>query len=67
MTPEELTVELAQRLIADRAAAGPSKKKSARRGGGRKPVAAKEATPKAPRAKTVATAKKSAKKKPGAK
>ena len=70
MTPEELTIELALRLIADRAAAGPSKKKSPRRGGGRKTVAAKVTTPKvpkAPKAKTVATAKKSAKKKPGAK
>jgi DNA topoisomerase-1 len=69
MTQEELTVELALRLLADRAAAGPPKK-AARRGTARKAGVAKAAvgkqsSPKTPKTKAPAAAKKSAKKKPG--
>jgi DNA topoisomerase-1 len=69
MTPEELTVEFAQRLLADRAAAGPSKK-SARRGGARKSFRKKAAATSAPVdggkkavPRVAVAAKKSAKKK----
>jgi DNA topoisomerase-1 len=65
MTPDELTVELALRLLADRVAAGPSKK-AGRRAGVRK-AAAKKTAPKAQKPKVAVPAKKSAKKKPGAK
>jgi DNA topoisomerase-1 len=64
MTPEELTVELALRLLADRAAAGPPKK-AARRGAARKAAGGKQTTPKTPKTKAPAAVKKSAKKKPG--
>jgi DNA topoisomerase-1 len=66
MSPEELTVEFAQRLLADRAAAGPSKKTS-RRGRAARPAAKKAKTLKAPTEKPPRPAKKSAKKKPAAK
>jgi DNA topoisomerase-1 len=63
-TPEELTVEFAQRLLADRAAAGPTKR-GARRGAPRKRAAGKRAESK-PAAK-AAGAKRPATKKPAAK
>ena len=60
-TPEELTPEYALRLLAERAAAGPSKK-TARRGGAKK-SAGKKASVKTAPAGTATIAKKSAKKK----
>ena len=40
-TPEEVTIEFALRILAERAAAGPSKKKPARRSSPRRKVASK--------------------------
>jgi DNA topoisomerase-1 len=65
MSPEELTVELALRLLADRAAAGPSKKTS-RRGRPARTTAKKAKTLKTPTEKAPRPAKKSAKRKPAA-